>query len=40
MESLNISKASVSNTTRMLLERGFIEKIRVKRKRQIYFKLR
>ena len=40
MESLNISKASVSNTTRMLLERGLIEKMRVKGERQIYFKLK
>lgn len=40
MENLDISKASVSNTTRMLLERGLIEKMRVKGERQIYFKLK
>lgn len=40
MENLDISKASVSNTTRMLLERGLIEKFRVKGERQIYFKLK
>lgn len=40
IENLNISKASVSNTTRMLLERGLIEKVRIKGKRQIYFKLK
>ncbi|MEX2574426.1 MAG: hypothetical protein WD317_09015 [Balneolaceae bacterium] len=40
MENLDISKASVSNTTRMLIERGLIEKVRVKRERQIYFKLK
>lgn len=40
MENLGISKASVSNTTRMLLERGLIEKVRRKGERQIYFKLK
>jgi len=40
MENLEISKASVSNVTRMLLERGLIEKIRIKGERQIYFKLK
>ncbi|SMO91300.1 GbsR/MarR family transcriptional regulator [Gracilimonas mengyeensis] len=40
MENLDISKASVSNTTRMLLEQGLIEKVRVKGERQIYFKLK
>ena len=40
MKNLDISKASVSNTTRMLLERGLIEKLRVKGERQIYFKLK
>lgn len=40
MENLDISKASVSNVTRMLLERGLIEKIRIKGERQIYFKLK
>ncbi|MEX0844967.1 MAG: hypothetical protein WD022_06780 [Balneolaceae bacterium] len=40
MENLNISKASVSNTTRMMLERGLIEKVRLKGERQIYFKIK
>lgn len=40
MESLDISKASVSNTTRILLEQGLIEKVRIKGERQIYFKLK
>ncbi len=40
MENLDISKASVSNVTRMLLERGLIEKVRVQGERQMYFKLR
>ena len=40
MENLNISKASVSNITRMMLETGLIEKVRVKGERQIYFKIK
>lgn len=40
MENLGISKASVSNTTRMLLEAGLIEKVRVTGERQIYFKIK
>lgn len=40
MENLDISKASVSNVTRMMLETGLIEKVRVKGERQIYFKLK
>lgn len=40
MENLGISKASISNTTRMLLERGLIEKVRRPGERQIYFKLK
>ncbi|HCD50957.1 MAG TPA: MarR family transcriptional regulator [Balneolaceae bacterium] len=40
MENLNISKASVSNITRILLETGLIEKIRVPGERQIHFKLK
>jgi DNA-binding transcriptional regulator GbsR (MarR family) len=40
MENLDISKASVSNTTRMLLERGLFEKVRRIGERQIYFKLK
>lgn len=39
-ENLDISKASVSNTTRILLEQGLIEKVRVEGERQIYFKLK
>lgn len=39
-ENLGISKASVSNTTRMLLERQLIEKVRLEGERQIYFKLK
>jgi DNA-binding transcriptional regulator GbsR (MarR family) len=40
MENLHISKASVSNITRMLIEQGLIEKVRIKGERQIYFKLK
>lgn len=40
MENLHISKASVSNTTRILIERGLIKKIRIKGERQIYFQLK
>lgn len=40
MENLDISKASVSNITRILLEQGMIEKVRVKGERQIYFQLK
>jgi len=40
MDNLHISKASVSNTTRILIERGLIKKIRVKGERQIYFQLK
>lgn len=40
IEHLGISKASVSNITRMMLERGLIEKVRLKGERQIYFKLK
>jgi DNA-binding transcriptional regulator GbsR (MarR family) len=40
IENLDISKASISNTTRMLIERGLIEKVRIKGERQIYFKLK
>ena len=39
-ENLGISKASVSNTTRILLERELIEKVRLEGERQIYFKLK
>lgn len=40
MENLHISKASVSNTTRILIERGLIKKIRLKGERQMYFQLK
>lgn len=40
MENLHISKASVSNTTRILIERGLIKKIRMKGERQMYFQLK
>ncbi|MEP1307732.1 MAG: hypothetical protein ABJK11_12760 [Balneola sp.] len=40
MVALDISKASVSNITRLMLGRGIIEKVRVKGERQIYFKLK
>lgn len=39
-KNLGISKASVSNTTRILLEQGLIEKVRLEGERQIYFKLK
>lgn len=38
-ENLGISKASVSNITRILLEKGLIEKVRIPGNRQIHFKL-
>ena len=40
MENLGISKASVSNITRILLESGKIEKVRITGERQIYFKIK
>lgn len=40
MENLQISKASVSNVTRLLIGQGLIEKVRVKGERQVYFKLK
>ena len=39
VEHLNVSKASISNMTRMLLQAGFIEKVRISGERQTYFKL-
>lgn len=36
---LNVSKASISNMTRLLLQAGFIEKVREPGDRQTYFKL-
>ncbi|TNE70392.1 hypothetical protein EP331_12195 [bacterium] len=40
IENLDISKASVSIVTRTLLDRGIIEKVRIKGDRQIHFKLK
>lgn len=39
VEHLNVSKASISNMTRLLLQAGFIEKVRMPGERQTYFKL-
>lgn len=39
VKHLNVSKASISNMTRLLLQAGFIEKVRVSGERQTYFKL-
>lgn len=39
VEHLNVSKASISNMTRLLMQSGFIEKVRIPGKRQTYFKL-
>ena len=39
VEHLNVSKASVSNMTRLLMQAGFIEKVRLPGERQTYFKL-
>lgn len=40
MDNLSISKASVSNITRMLLETGLIEKVRITGERQVYFRIK
>lgn len=40
IENLEISKASISNITRMMLESGLIEKVRKKKERQMYFKIK
>lgn len=39
VEHLNVSKASISNMTRLLLQSGFIEKVRKSGERQTYFRL-
>ncbi len=39
VEHLNVSKASISNMTRLLIQAGFIEKVRIPGERQTYFKL-
>lgn len=39
VEHLNVSKASISNMTRLLMQAGFIEKVRISGDRQAYFKL-
>lgn len=40
VENLQISKASVSNMTRMLIQSGLIEKKRIPGERQIYFQIK
>jgi DNA-binding transcriptional regulator GbsR (MarR family) len=40
MNNLDISKASVSNCTRILVENGTLEKVRITGERQIYFRLK
>ena len=40
MENLNISKASVSNITRILIETSLIEKVRISGERQIHFRIK
>lgn len=40
VEHLEVSKASVSNMTRMLLQLGFIKKVRLPGKRQIHFRIK
>lgn len=40
MDNLSISKASVSNTTRILIEQGLIKKVRLKGERQTYFQFK
>jgi DNA-binding transcriptional regulator GbsR (MarR family) len=39
VKHLNVSKASISNMTRLLLQSGFIEKVRKPGERQTYFRL-
>lgn len=39
VEHLNVSKASISNMTRLLMQAGYIEKVRISGERQTYFKL-
>lgn len=39
VEQLDVSKASISNMTRLLMQAGFIEKVRIPGDRQTYFKL-
>lgn len=40
MDALEISKASVSNTTRQMLDFGLIEKIQIEGERQSYFRIK
>ena len=40
IDNLNISKASISNMTRLLIQMGLIEKVRIQGKRQIYFQIK
>jgi len=39
VEHLDVSKASISNMTRMLLQSGLIEKVRIPGERQIHFQI-
>ena len=40
VEHLGVSKASISNMTRMLLQGGLIEKVRIPDERQIHFQIK
>tara|TARA_R110002124_G_scaffold45693_2_gene137937 strand:- start:1373 stop:1837 length:465 start_codon:yes stop_codon:yes gene_type:complete len=40
IENLKISKASISNMTRLLIQMGLIEKVRIQGERQIHFQLK
>lgn len=40
VEHLGVSKGSVSNMTRMLLQTGLIEKVRLPGERQLYFRVK
>lgn len=40
VEHLQVSKASISNMTRMLLQAGLIEKVRIPGERQIHFQIK
>jgi DNA-binding transcriptional regulator GbsR (MarR family) len=40
VEELGVSKASISNMTRMLLQAGLIEKVRIPGEREIYFQIK
>lgn len=40
IDNLKISKASISNMTRLLIQMGLIEKVRIQGERQIHFQLK